>query len=209
MPLNSEYRVAIAMEHGSAAAMCWNTRNYRVTATDGTDTPGDLAISFGVLCAQKLQPLLPTSVEIVECAGSFSATPRPAVATHPINQDGTFPTTKFFPIQTSALIRLTYSGMSPRHPGRWFQPYLPMWPDASDYAAWVGAFQDLADFLFVDLPGSTTNDITYTPVVYHRNSGASSLLDTTPVRADYFYTQKRRAKDDADRTELVECVGPV
>jgi len=209
MPLDSEYRVAISCEHVATGRACFNVRNYRVTATDGTDSLADLATVFGVLCTPKMLPLLPTSVNVIACDASLSATPRPATASFAINQAGTFPTAKFFPIQTSGLIRLTYSGMSQRHPGRWFQPYLPMWSDAAAYAAWIGAFQDLCEFLDDVLPGSITNDISYTPVIYHRGSDTSSIIDEVPVRADYFYTQKRRARADIDRTELVECVGPV
>lgn len=209
MPLGTEWRTACRFSHQAGAPDSWCIRNYRVTVTDGTDSAADLANAFADLLVIGNLRLLPTSVTLVEVVVSPSATPTTVAATLNVNEPGDYPTTKFFPLQLAGLIRLSYVGLNPRHPGKWYQPYLPMWSDVADYTAWENDFVAFATSLTNDISNPLNPAVAYSPAVWHRASGTSSLIDALITADNRFWTQRRRVKDLTERTFFVDCAGPL
>lgn len=209
MALGTEYRIATRFQHSAAGADCWTIRNYRVTVTDGTDSATDLANSWINWLNLEQKFLLPTSVTIPNVIVALSSNPTVTLADVAWGTAGVFPTAKFFPVQIAGIIRLTYSGMSARHPGRWFQPYIPMWATSTLLTGWKNDFDSWRGVLDTDLPSIGSAGVTYSPVIWHRSTSSSSLVTGSLNADNMFYTQRRRAKNLNDRTVFDDCVGPL
>lgn len=209
MPLHTELRAAVRMDHLAGGPGAWTVRNYRVTATDGSDSALDFAQAFNAMFDVAGRRLLPTTVTVTEVITGLSITPTVAAATLPVGLPGYSGIAKFFPVQLTALIRLTWSGMSSRHPGRVFHPYVPMWPTSTSCTAWQNNLDGYRLFLTQDIFGVASPDVTYSPVIWHRASGTSSLVDGSLNPDGKFYTQRRRAKSLLERTSFLACAGPL
>jgi len=209
MALNTEYRIAFKFEHLAGGPAAWTVRNYRVTTAGTGDSAADLAMSWVVRDNNTLRHTFNTNIKWVEVVVASSLAPTVPLTTLPVNQFGDFDNGLTFPIQLAGLIRLTYSGMDARHPGRWFQPYLPMWANNADFTAWVNLFQNLGNFLAATVPTAGFVGTVYSPVVWKRASSTSSLVTGNDLGQLKFYTQRRRAKDPTERTLFSSCVGPL
>jgi len=209
MPLGTEFRAAVSCDHLAGGTSAWTIRNYRVTATDGSDSSLDFAQSFADLYNLAARRLLPTSVIVGSVVVSYSSTPSTPLDLLTINLPGYSGIAKFFPVQLTALIRLTYSGMSARHPGRVFHPYIPMWPTAAACTLWQNDLDGYRVLLTQDIFGIGNPAVVYSPVIYHRASLTSSLVDGSLNPDGKFYTQRRRAKYLNERTSFSACAGPL
>lgn len=207
MAIGDVWRLGLGFGTDTTGPIVWTVRHYRVFATDGTDGGIDARSGYITAILPTLLPTLPTSIKVLEVNAAKATTPTVIDSADSVLSAGTFPQAKYFPPQTCVLIRLVYSGMNPRHPGRWFQPFVPMFGAVADSVTYIDKVLDLANQLTLQFAGMAGGNTLYEPVIYKRKTNTAALVESTSTDS-YFYTQRRRMENFVLRRTLAQCSGP-
>lgn len=200
MALNDELRIAFRCGDAAAGREAWIIRNYRVTATDGSDSPTGLGTAFFADVAGRINDCLPQDVNIERWEVASSFAPTVVLASNNFSISGGLGWRPALPDQVCALIRLMHEGGGTWHPGKVFVPYVPVFRGLGNIEDYKLDLEDLAEGLISPLP-IAGGPVVYTPVIWKRRTLTSSVVLDYDISYE-FWTQRRRIPRGADKREF-------
>lgn len=206
MPLNDELRIAVRCGVAAAGREAWIIRNYRVTATDGSDSPTGLGTAFDSQIGGLIVNCLPQDVNYEQWEVAASTAPTVVLASNTFSISGGLSWRPSLPDQICALIRLMHAPGGTWHPGKVFVPYVPVFRAQGNIDDYKMDLEDLGSGL--SLPLSVGGGaVVYTPVVWNRRYSVSNPVTGYEVSYE-FWTQRRRVPRGAFKREFYPmCFG--